>query len=69
MHGSGNIILVTDLQLTDLVMDFQSRRMVQLFFYGRFLVLLSVELDHLLQCIFLSRILIRYVMLTTEHMV
>lgn len=67
MHGSGTIILVTDLQLTDLVMDFQSRRMVQLFFYGRYLVLLSVELDHLLQCIFLSRILIRYVMLTTEH--
>ena len=65
--GDGEIILVTDLQLTDLVMDFQSRRMVQLFFYGRYLVLLSVELDHLLQCIFLSRILIRYVMLTTEH--
>ena len=28
-----------------LVMDFQCRRMVQLFFYGRYLVLLSVESD------------------------
>ena len=62
-----NIACDGDGENTSGLVDFQSRRMVQLFFYGRYLVLLSVELDHLLQCIFLSRILIRYVMLTTEH--